>query len=198
MQGACADALSAAERSGGSALTPFRRRRYWQSRAALRRWLAEVLGCAAASVPLHSPPGCPPRLLGGAGWVSLSHSGTGLLLGFSAEPIGVDLEPVDRPLEAAALMRRWFPPEEVAQLCQLSPEPLRAAVLTSWVLKEAAIKWRQRSLAAELASWRLDHASGQLLHGEDGVRPEARSGTAGGWRWAVVGPGAQQSSLVAI
>ncbi|MGB5136224.1 MAG: 4'-phosphopantetheinyl transferase superfamily protein [Prochlorococcaceae cyanobacterium] len=129
--------------------------------------------------------------------MSLSHSGSGLLLGFSAEPIGVDLESADRPVAAAALMRRWFPPEEVAQLCHLEPEPLRSAVLTSWVLKEAAIKWRQRSLAAELARWRLDHATGQLLHCVDGVQPEARSGTAGGWRWAMVGPGAQQSSLVA-
>ncbi|MCP9927246.1 4'-phosphopantetheinyl transferase superfamily protein [Cyanobium sp. CH-040] len=197
LQGACADALSAAELAWGRGLTPGRRRRYWQSRAALRHWLAGVLDCGAATVPLHSPPGCPPRLLGGAGCVSLSHSGGALLLGFSADPIGVDLEPADRPVAAAALMRRWFPPEEVAQLCHLDPEPLRSAVLASWVLKEAAIKWRQRSLAAELALWRLDHASGQLVHGRDGVQPEARSGTTGGWRWAVVGPGARQSSLVA-
>lgn len=148
-------------------------------------------------MPLHSPPGCPPRLLGGAGCVSLSHSGGGLLLGFSTDSIGVDLEPADRPVAAAALMRRWFPPQEVAQLCDLDPERLRSAVLTSWVLKEAAVKWRQRSLAAELALWQLDHAAGQLTHGRDGVQPEAWSGTTGGWCWAVVGRGARRSNLVA-
>jgi phosphopantetheinyl transferase len=127
--------------------------------------------------------------------VSLSHSGTSLLLGFSAAPIGVDLEPAARPLPAEALMRRCFPAEEVAQLNRLSPEQRRGAVLTSWVLKEAAIKWRRRSLASDLARWRLDHDSGRLIHRQDGLEPACSSGLVGGWRWAAVGAGAQAISL---
>jgi phosphopantetheinyl transferase len=176
-------------------LPPSRRRLYWQSRAALRQWLAGVLACDAAAVPLHSPPGAPPRLRDGAGWVSLSHSGPGLLLGFSDEPIGVDLEPAARPLAAEALMRRCFPAAEVAQVNRLPPERRRGAVLTSWVLKEAAIKWRRRSLASELSRWRLDHDSGRLIHHEDGLQPECSSGLDGGWRWAVVGAGAWEITL---
>ncbi|MFO8236673.1 MAG: 4'-phosphopantetheinyl transferase superfamily protein [Prochlorococcaceae cyanobacterium] len=173
------------------------RRRYWQSRSALRQWLAVVLGCGPGEVPLHSPPGCPPRLLGGAGWVSLSHSGAVLLLGFSAAPIGVDLERADRPV-APALMRRCFPPEEVAQLQAFAPEPQRAAMLTSWVLKEAAIKWRRRTLARELSRWQLDHASGQLLHREEGVQPDCSTGVAVGWRWAGVGAGIRSAGLEVV
>jgi phosphopantetheinyl transferase len=172
-------------------------RRYWQSRSALRQWLAVVLGCGPGEVPLHSPPGCPPRLLGGAGWTSLSPSAAGLLLGFSAAPIGVDLESVDRPV-APVLMRRCFPPEEVAQLQAFAPEPQRAAMLTSWVLKEAAIKWRQRILAMELSCWQLDHASGTLRHREEGVQPDCSTGVAIGWSWAAVGAGILTAGLEVV
>jgi 4'-phosphopantetheinyl transferase len=171
------------------------RRRYWQSRSALRQWLAGMLGCAASALPLHSPPGRPPLLLEGAGWVSLSHSGEGLLLGFSRAPIGVDLEPADRPVAAAALMRRCFPVPEVVQLQAFDAEQRRTAVLTSWVLKEAAIKWRRRSLASELSCWQLDHASGRLRHQLEGLEPECGTGTAAGWRWAGVGAGMGNAGL---
>lgn len=196
-QGACASSLSAQEQAWGRQLPPLPRRRYWQSRSTLRQWLAGVLGCGPAVVPLYSPPGRPPQLLEGAGWVSLSHSGAGLLLGFSAAPIGVDLEPADRPV-AAALMGRCFPPQEVAQLQALGLEQRRAAVLTSWVLKEAAIKWRRRSLASELSCWQLDHASGRLCHCQDGMRPECLTGVAVGWRWGGVGAGMQRAGLEVV
>jgi phosphopantetheinyl transferase len=127
--------------------------------------------------------------------VSLSHSGDALLLGFSAAPIGVDLEPAARPVPAAALMRRCFPPGEVTQLAGLPSDRQRVAVLTSWVLKEAAIKWRRRSLALDLARWQLDHDSGRLRHLEDGAEPECRTGLAAGWRWGVVGAGTEHSTL---
>lgn len=195
LQGARASSLSDQERTWGRQLPPVVRQRYWQSRAALRLWLAGVLGCAPAAVPLHTPPGCPPQLLEEAGWVSLSHSGAALLLGFSRAPLGVDLEPAARPVAAVALMRRCFPPLEVAQLQRFDPEQQRVAVLTSWVLKEAAIKWRRRSLARELTCWQLDHVSGRLRHRPEGLEPECGTGLAAGWRWAGVGAGMGQADL---
>jgi phosphopantetheinyl transferase len=117
------------------------------------------------------------------------------LLGFSRAPIGVDLEPADRPVAAAALMRRCFPHQEVVQLQAFDAEQQRAAVLTSWVLKEAAIKWQRRSLARELSCWRVDHASGRLCHHAEGLQPECSTGTAAGWRWAGVGAGMANARL---
>lgn len=179
--------LSAAERAWGEALPPARCRVYWQSRLQLRRWLALELGCEAAAVPLHSPPGRAPLLGDGLGWLSLSHSGDGLLLGLAAAPIGVDLEPADRPLAAGALMRRFFPPGEVAQLGHLAASEQRRAVLTSWVLKEAAIKWQRGTLAGDLAAWQFNHDTGRLHHRHDRLQPPGRSAEIGPWRWAAVG-----------
>jgi 4'-phosphopantetheinyl transferase len=187
--------LSAPERRWSDALPPLRRRRYRHSRTVLRQVLAGVLRCAPAAVPLHSPPGEPPRLKGGKGWISLSHGGDGLLIGYSREPIGVDLEPVGRPLDPAGVMRRFFPSPEQAQLERMAGEGLRDAVLTSWVLKEAAIKWRQRTLAAELSLWCYDHRAGRLHHLGDGAQPECRWGVLEGWRWGVVGQGCREAVL---
>jgi hypothetical protein len=158
--------ISAEEWSWSQDLAPARRRDYCSSRACLRAWLADLWACAPLAVPLLSPPGEPPRLSGDRAFISLSHSGDGLLLGLSAEPIGVDLEIAARPLAADALMRRFF-----------------------WLLKEAAIKWRRSSLAAELAEWQLDHGTGQLRQLRLGLEPEGRSGWLGPWGWAAVGAG---------
>ncbi len=187
--------LSAEERRWGAGLPEARRMTYWASRSRLRSWLAEQLGCAPLAVPLHSPPGRAPRLGDGAGWVSLSHSGDGLLLGYSRQPIGVDLESLHRPLAVEGLIRRFFPPQEVAQLERLPAEERRQAVLCSWVLKEAAIKWQGTALATDLRHWQLDHGSGRLHHGALALAPECRTAQTPSWRWAVVGAGAGRALL---
>jgi phosphopantetheinyl transferase len=179
----------------GAALPPRRRHQYWSSRALLRQRVAELLGRPPLALPLQAPPGLPPRLKAGAGWVGLSHSGPALLVGWAPLPIGVDLEAVARPLQARALMRRFFPQVEVEQLECLPPARLQEAVLGSWVLKEAAIKWRRRRLAQELSAWWFDHDRGLLHHPGEGLCPEWHAGLVGGWRWGAV---AQQLERVEL
>lgn len=187
-------AVSAEEWRWSLELAPVRRRHYCGSRARLRAWLAALWQCHPLAVPLHSPPGEPPRLLDDQAFISLSHSGDGLLLALSPEPIGVDLEAAARPLATDALMRRFFPPGEVSQLMGLQGECRRVAVLTSWLLKEAAVKWRRSSLAAELSDWQLDHHTGQLRQLRLGLEPEGRSGWRGSWGWAAVGAGVARAT----
>jgi len=185
-------ALSPQEWTWSRALPVPLARRYRRSRGLLRQHLARLLACEPAAVPLHSPPGAPPQLAAGAGWVSLSHSQQALLLAWSPLPIGVDLEADTRPLAAAALLRRFFPAVEQAQLQHLPPPQLRQAVLRSWVHKEAAIKARQCTLAEELSHWWFDHQRGQLQHLGEGAGLACSSGLWGGWRWAAAGPGCAQ------
>ncbi|MFM7550325.1 MAG: 4'-phosphopantetheinyl transferase family protein [Cyanobacteriota bacterium] len=198
LQGVGAVGLSARELAWGRELDPPIRQRYWQSRAALRHWVAGCLGCRVEEVPLLSPPGRPPRLEAGAGHVSLSHSGPMLLVAWSTRPVGVDLERADRPLAAAAIARRYFPPAEWAELQAMPPEALHQAVLRSWVLKEAAIKWRQRTLAEELRAWRYCHRSGRLRHGTEGLTPASQAAESQGWHWAVVGDGAPDARFMVL
>lgn len=179
--------ISAAERCWGAELPEAQARRYLRSRAILRQVLGRALRLDPRRVPLHSPPSQPPRLEAGLGWISLSHSGDGVLIGYATEPIGVDLEPAARPLDAAALMGRFYPAAEQAQLQQRRSNDLRQAVLTSWVLKEAAIKWRRSTLAGDLSHWCYDHRGGRLQHLVEGWQPPCSTGLLQGWRWAAVG-----------
>jgi len=183
--------LSAQEISWGERLPPQRRAQYWRSRALMRERLANRLGQDPAQIPLHSPPGEPPQLAEGLGWLSLSHAAEALLLGWSEQPVGVDLEAAARRFDAQALMQRFFPADEQRQLSCLAAEPLRSAVLRSWLAKEAAIKWRQRTLAAELAHWSFDHGRGVLQHRLESITCKPSEGVMGPWRWACVSEAAE-------
>ncbi|MFM1812511.1 MAG: hypothetical protein RLZZ336_1449 [Cyanobacteriota bacterium] len=193
-----ADPLSPHERGWGAALPPLRRQQYWRSRLAMRLRLAAMLDLPPQQVPLHSPPGAPPQLPQGWGWVSLSHAADALLIAWSPQPVGVDLERGDRRLDARALMQRFFPEAEQRQLSALGPESLRRAVLRSWLCKEAAIKWRQRGLAQELSCWALDHQRGLLSHGGEGLSVHPREGVLADWCWAAVGPGLEATGFAPV
>ncbi|WP_259719776.1 4'-phosphopantetheinyl transferase superfamily protein [Synechococcus sp. CS-1328] len=192
--------LAPQERRWCAALPEPRRSRYAASRALLRAQLAVPLRCDPAAVPLHSPPGEAPRLEAGYGWTGISHSGDALLTAWSSRPIGVDLEPLSRRLAAVALLQRHFPAAERRQLLDgpwsRDPRSLQRAVLTSWVHKEAAIKWRRSSLAVELRHWCYDHCRRELRQLVDGAAPPCWSRQQGEWLLAVVGEGAQRARLV--
>lgn len=185
--------LSHQERCWGQALPPLRQRQYWRSRAAMRSLLGKLLAVAPHELPLHSPPGAPPQLALSYGTVSLSHANGAMLIGWSPEPIGVDLEPAARSFDARGLMQRFFALREQRQLIDLPAEPLRQAVLRSWLVKEAAIKWRHRTLAEELTAWVFDHQAGVLERAGDGLQLHPLEGRIEAWRWAAVGDGLQPS-----
>jgi 4'-phosphopantetheinyl transferase len=192
---AIAPLLSPLEQAWSETLPAAAAGRYRTSRTLLRLHLADVLECPPAVVPLHSPPGRPPQLEAGAGWVSLSHAVDALLLAWSPWPIGVDLESVDRRFDAAALQQRFFPRREQQQLGGLEGEALRLAVLRSWVHKEAAIKWHRGSLALDLRHWCFDHATATLQDGRDDGVPELLAGKERGWLWAAAGRAVRRAVL---
>ena len=181
--------LSPQERLWGEPLPQARRTLYWRSRALMRQRLAPLLQMPPEQVPLDSPPGRAPLLAAGCGWVSLSHAAAGVLVGWSPQRLGIDLESAGRRFDAASLLQRFFPELEQRQLGGLAAEPLRLAVLRSWLAKEAAIKCRHRTLAQELVHWWFDHAEGVLRHQRDGTVQQPSEGSLGPWRWACVSDG---------
>ena len=164
--------------------------RYRLSRSLMRQCVAPLLGLTAAEVPLRSPPGQAPRLAPGSGHVSLSHSAGQLLIAWSPQPIGVDLEWAQRPVAAAALARRFYPPEETSRLLALSDPARSRALLESWVRKEAAIKWQGSSLSADLRYWFWDGDHQQLRHLRQGWQPPSLCEEREGWLCGAVGAAA--------
>ena len=64
--------------------------------------------------------------------------------------VGVDVESVDRDVDAAAIAARFFAPEEAAQLMTLDSDARRARFFDLWTLKEALVKALGTGMATAL------------------------------------------------
>jgi 4'-phosphopantetheinyl transferase len=92
---------------------------------------------------------------------NISH-GTGMVVCAVAEGIdvGIDVEPLDRPVEAMEIADRFFSEREVADLTALPLQRRQARFLEYWTLKEAYIKARGLGLALPLAGFSFLLAEG--------------------------------------
>ena len=151
-----------------------RRLEFLRTRTLVRVRLGEWLQCEPRALPLQAPPGKYPLLGDGLGQVSWSHSRGQLLLGWSPQPLGVDLELQSRPLRSAALLKRLCAESERDQLEALPPEQLRRELLGRWVLLEALTKRRRSHLAQELGQWRWDGSREHWHHLLTGERFDAQ------------------------
>ena len=179
--------LTERERSWADALGSQRAEQFAHSRRWLRSCLADRFRLCPDRIPLDAPPGHPPTLAAGWGWISISHSRDALLLGWSSQRIGVDLERHDRSFAAEALCRRFFCPDDRDALLSLSAAERRPAVLQHWIAKEAAIKWQRGGLATDLDQWSLSETIGMAVHRSLGLRLQVHHINLGDWRLAVVG-----------
>ncbi|MBA0088647.1 MAG: 4'-phosphopantetheinyl transferase superfamily protein, partial [Acidobacteria bacterium Pan2503] len=114
------------------------RSRYIVGRAALRRVLADRLGCSPAAVRLSYGTNGKPMLEGGRGHVefNLAHSGGDAVVALAdGAAVGVDIE-ILRPIaDVESLARLVFSDVELRELA-LAPDP-GLAFLNGWTRKEA-------------------------------------------------------------
>lgn len=140
---------------------------------------------------MSAPPGQPPELEPGWGFVSFSHSQDALLIGWSTHRLGVDIERSDRSFKADQLTQRFFCHQDRQQLLDLQEEQLRTVALSQWVIKEAAIKWQRGTLAADLDQWQCENSLSGVVHLSQGHRLRVDHVCVGPWMIAV----AQKYSL---
>lgn len=113
---------------------------------------------------MHASPGEAPKLSNGWGNISFSHCSDALLIGWSPEPLGVDIERTDRSFAAMRVAKRYLSKEEQSSIKELSSNNFRIAVLEYWLAKEAAIKWQRGSIAADLCHWSIKYNSDVAIH----------------------------------
>lgn len=120
---------------------------------------------------------------------NLSHAGADVLLAFaSAEPLGVDLERVDRRVSIDAIAARHFAPAEAAALARLAPDQRRTAFLHLWTRKEAVLKAIGAGLSYGLQRVAFDlDANGAVGELRGPLADEAARGT---WQLHGLVPGA--------
>jgi phosphopantetheinyl transferase len=71
-------------------------------------------------------------------------------------PIGIDAEDVRRPIDFAAMARRWFAPSERRLLEQLVPERRGEMFFRIWTVKEAILKTTGHGLRIEPQLFAVD------------------------------------------
>ena len=135
---------------------------YEHSRGHVREALSHILELPALEIPLKSPPGLPPELPAEMGNVSFSHCKDVLLIGWSFQNIGVDIERSDRIFEAKKILNGFFSNNEKQALKDLKDKELNSEVLKFWVRKEAAIKWQKGSIFNDLPKWNFKSSTNKL------------------------------------
>lgn len=141
-----------------------RKREYQHSRGYVRFALSELFGVDPLKIPLNASPGKVPELAKGWGYISLSHCSNALLIGWSPEKLGVDLERSNRTLNPTLLANRCFSKRDQDDLRKFDAETKRKVILSKWVIKEAAIKWQRGSIYSDLIKWNLSEDYKWAIH----------------------------------
>ena len=166
-------------------LTKTRGLTYHFSRGCLRHVISNMTGLGPLEVPLKADPGKPPLLADGLGYISMSHCPDALLIGWSAEKIGVDIERKDRNFQADKLSKRFFTQYENSEIENLNPSQAKEQVLKRWVVKEAAIKWQSGKISTNLREWIWENNSSSAYHKKLGYQVKVYNENYKKWIYAV-------------
>ena len=145
-------------------LSPIRGSEYRISRGIIREALSDLFGVPPLDIPLDAPQGEPPLLGEGWGKINFSHCGDALLIGWSDQNIGVDIERIDRKFDAKSIAKRFYSQEERDMLRGLDKDEFRLNALKLWVSKESAIKWQKGSIAMDLSNWMITKDFTKAVH----------------------------------
>lgn len=125
---------------------------------------------------------------------NLSHSAALGLIGWSWQrEIGVDVEVWRQMNDAAALVRRYFSPAEIAAWEAVPPAQRSEAFFNIWTRKEAYVKAVGRGLALALDSFDVSIESGPAARL---LRPSALVDD--GRSWSLAAPVAEPGASLAV
>ena len=147
--------------------------------------MSNMTGLDPLDIPLIADPGKPPLLADGWGHISMSHCSDALLIGWSLEKIGVDIERKDRQFNAQKLSKRFFTNYENCEIENLTPRQAKELVLKRWVVKEAAIKWQSGKIATNINQWIWKNNSSFAYHKKLGHKIKVYEQNHDHWTYAI-------------
>lgn len=132
---------------------------FLESRAQIRYSLSTLFDINPLDVPLEAFPGEPPNLPENMGNLSISHCRDALVVIWSKNRIGIDIERVDRNFNFRSLNDKYFIPNSNEKE-KVQPEE----VLKKWSGIEAAIKWDKGKLSKDLRYWKYVKNKKYIFH----------------------------------
>lgn len=148
------------------------RERYALFHGALRRILGDYTGKDPASLQFAVNPNGKPSLAGDVPTFNISHSGdwVAIACALSGE-VGVDIEELNREIDALAIAKHSFHPHEIERLTRQPPAEQSPLFFAWWTAKEATLKAWGDTLFSTLGALDFSEwASGSSarLHAADG------------------------------
>ena len=154
------------EQEWANQLAPMRKRQYQYSRGYARHSLSQLFVTHPLKIPLYSLPGKPPKLSPGWGNISISHCKDGLLIGWSAYKVGVDIERSDRKFNTEHLIKRFS--YESNEINKLDTKNRQKQIINDWVIQEAVIKSYEGNLYRDWKEWKIEKNSRMAFHKGNG------------------------------
>lgn len=90
---------------------------------------------------------------------NISHSGRWVVIAYGSSPVGIDVQSIREDVRDDALARRWFTPEEQADLLSTPEDSRRQRFFEIWTGKESYLKYLGTGLQQGLDSFSVlpDH-----------------------------------------
>lgn len=154
--------------------------RYLYSRSHIRESLAPLLNLDPLLIPLVALPNKPPFLEQNLGYLSISHCNDIILLGWSENPIGVDIERSDRNISGKLLLEKYFL-DNKNFLTNFKGEIIKSKILDYWLIKESVIKLKKGNLFLELKDWDFDEKNFKSINKNSGEIIESKNFKIDSW-----------------
>ena len=131
----------------------------------MRIALSQVFSIKPINIPLDSPPSKPPLLPKDYGSVSLSHCVDAIVIGWSRNNIGIDIERRDRKINLNLISNKIFTPKEIKFFSDINDYKEKSIkFLEYWVIKESLIKREKNSLFKCINKWNWDYNSKEAFN----------------------------------
>ena len=159
--------ISEAEQNWANDFNKFRKEQYCKARGFSRKFLGKIFNIHPRDIPLYAPPGRPPLLKEGFGYLSISHCKEFIIVAWSDISIGVDIERFDRIISPEQFIQRFYPKEDKYFLRNLNSKEFIYKTIQLWVAREAVIKWHRGNLFRDFNKLLVDKEFKNVFHIEN-------------------------------
>lgn len=149
-------------------------KKYLCTRSETRLMLSNIFNIHPLDIPLKAPPSRLPILERNLGYISISHSRDILLLAWSTNKIGIDLEDSRRKINPLKISKRFFLPSEDNIIRKKNIYSQKNFVLKLFTIKEACVKLEGKGLAKNMNNWIWD-GSDLVLNSENSKKAKVFS-----------------------
>ena len=152
-------------------MSDIRAYQYIHSRGYVRYALSKIFNEDPLDIPLSARPNQSPELPSNYGHISFSHCKDMLIVGWSMERIGIDIERADRKIEHIENFKKIFLDDiNLLKTKIKSKNSLRSQILDFWVLKESLVKWERSSIFDGLQNWKILKSCNYAINRHSGLK----------------------------